>query len=130
MRSVALRGFEPRFDEPLDSLLRQREGDPGFAPSYDHADVIAVQGTAAPELLDEVGELDVLLVPCGGGGLLSGFALSARALAPRCRVIGVEPELAADATRSFRTGTLHTGAPVSRRRCGRRSRPRQWRLTR
>jgi threonine dehydratase len=86
----------------------QREGDPVLVPPYDHADVIAGQGTAAKELFEEVGELDLLLVPCGGGGLLSGAALSARALAPRCRVVGVEPELADDATRSFKTGTLHT----------------------
>jgi threonine dehydratase len=86
----------------------RREGDPVLIPPYDHADVIAGQGTAAKELLEEAGELDLLLVCCGGGGLLSGSALSARALSPRCRVIGVEPELADDATRSFRTGTLHT----------------------
>ena len=86
----------------------RREGDPVLIPPYDHADVIAGQGTAAKELFEEVGELDVLLVPCGGGGLLSGSALSARALGPRCRVIGVEPETADDATRSFETGTLHT----------------------
>jgi threonine dehydratase len=86
----------------------RREGDPVLVPPYDHADVIAGQGTAAKELFEEVGELDVLLVCCGGGGLLSGSALSARALGPRCRVIGVEPEAADDATRSFHTGTLHT----------------------
>jgi threo-3-hydroxy-L-aspartate ammonia-lyase len=86
----------------------RREGDPVLVPPYDHADVIAGQGTAAMELFEEVGDLDLLLVCCGGGGLLSGSALSARALSPRCRVIGVEPELADDATRSFRTGTLHT----------------------
>ncbi len=86
----------------------RREGDPVLIPPYDHEDVIAGQGTASKELIEEVGELDVLLVCCGGGGLLSGSALSARALAPRCRVIGVEPELADDATRSFKTGTLHT----------------------
>jgi threo-3-hydroxy-L-aspartate ammonia-lyase len=93
--------------EEIAEALR-REGDPVLVPPYDHADVIAGQGTAARELLEDAGELDVLLVPCGGGGLLSGSALSARALAPRCRVVGVEPELADDATRSFRTGTLHT----------------------
>ena len=93
--------------EEIAEALR-REGDPVLVPPYDHADVIAGQGTAAKELLEEVGELDVLLVCCGGGGLLSGSALSARALAPRCRVIGVEPEAADDATRSFKTGTLHT----------------------
>jgi threonine dehydratase len=93
--------------EEIAEALR-READPVLLPPYDHADVIAGQGTAALELLEETGELDLLLVPCGGGGLLSGSALSARALAPRCRVIGVEPELADDATRSFRTRALHT----------------------
>jgi threonine dehydratase len=77
-------------------------------PPYDHADVVAGQGTAARELIADVGALDLLLVPCGGGGLLSGSALSARRLAPACRIVGVEPELADDATRSFRSGVLHT----------------------
>jgi threonine dehydratase len=86
----------------------RREGDPVLIPPYDHADVIAGQGTAARELFGEVGALDMLLVCCGGGGLLSGSALAARALAPGCRVVGVEPELADDATRSFRTGVLQT----------------------
>jgi len=86
----------------------RREGDPVLIPPYDHADVIAGQGTAARELVEEVGAIDLLLVPCGGGGLLSGSALAARALAPSCRVVGVEPELADDATRSFRTGVLQT----------------------
>jgi threo-3-hydroxy-L-aspartate ammonia-lyase len=93
-------------EEIAESL--RREGNPVLIPPYDHADVIAGQGTAAKELFEEAGELDVLLVCCGGGGLLSGSALAARALRPRCRVIGVEPELADDATRSFKTGTLHT----------------------
>jgi len=77
-------------------------------PPYDHADVIAGQGTAVRELLEDVGKLDLLVVPCGGGGLLSGSALSARALSPGCRVVGVEPEAGDDATRSFKTGVLHT----------------------
>jgi len=77
-------------------------------PPYDHPAVIAGQGTAALELFDAVGPLDYLFVPCGGGGLLSGSALTARARAPRCRVVGVEPSAADDATRSFRTRTLHT----------------------
>jgi threonine dehydratase len=77
-------------------------------PPYDHPHVIAGQGTAVKELIEDVGPLDVLLVCCGGGGLLSGSALAARALSPGCRVIGVEPERADDATRSFRTKTLHT----------------------
>jgi len=74
-------------------------------PPFDHADVIAGQGTAAAELIEDVGPLDALLVCCGGGGLLTGSALAAHALSPGCRVIGVEPELGDDMTRSFRTRT-------------------------
>ena len=84
------------------------QGDPVLVPPYDHADVIAGQGTAAKELFEDAGAMDVLLVCCGGGGLLSGSALAARALSPGCRVIGVEPAAGDDATRSFRTGVLHT----------------------
>jgi threonine dehydratase len=100
--------YDPAAEQREEVAERLRaEGDPVLVPPYDHADVIAGQGTAAKELLDEVGALDLLLVGCGGGGLLSGSALSARALSPRCRVVGVEPEAADDATRSFRTGVLH-----------------------
>ena len=77
-------------------------------PSFDHPDVVPGQGTAGKELFDEVGALDMLLVCCGGGGLLSGCAIAADKLAPGCRVVGVEPEAGNDATRSFRTGELHT----------------------
>jgi threonine dehydratase len=76
-------------------------------PPYDHLDVIAGQGTAALEMFEEIGRLDALLVPCGGGGLLSGSAIAAKHIDPNCRVIGVEPELADDATRSFYTKRLH-----------------------
>ena len=61
-------------------------------PPYDHPHVMAGQGTAAKELIDEVGPLDWLYVPCGGGGLTSGSALAAKALSPNCKVVGVEPE--------------------------------------
>jgi threonine dehydratase len=77
-------------------------------PPYDHPHVIAGQGTAARELLQESGPLDFLFVPCGGGGLLSGSALAAGALAPGCKVIGVEPAAGDDATRSFKTRQLQT----------------------
>ncbi len=77
-------------------------------PPYDHVNIVAGQGTAALEMFEELKSLDMLLVPCGGGGLLSGSAVTAKGLYPGCRVIGVEPELADDATQSFRTGTLHT----------------------
>jgi threonine dehydratase len=76
-------------------------------PPFDHLDVIAGQGTAALELFEDVGHLDTLLIPCGGGGLLSGSAIAAKNMHPDCRVIGVEPELADDATKSFYTKKLH-----------------------
>jgi threonine dehydratase len=76
-------------------------------PPFDHLDVIAGQGTAALELFDQVGRLDILLVPCGGGGLLSGSAIAAKHMDPDCRIIGIEPELADDATKSFYTKRLH-----------------------
>ncbi len=77
-------------------------------PPYDHPHVIAGQGTAALELIEDVGPLDYLLVCCGGGGLLSGCAIAASGAAPTCKVIGVEPEVANDAYLSFKTKTLHT----------------------
>jgi len=77
-------------------------------PPYDHAAVIAGQGTSAVELFEESGPLDFLFVPCGGGGLLSGSAIAARSLSPGCRVVGVEPAAGDDATRSFRTKQLQT----------------------
>lgn len=75
---------------------------------YDHPHIIAGQGTAALELVEDAGALDYLFVPCGGGGLLAGSALAAAARSPGCRVIGVEPAAGDDATRSFRTKTLQT----------------------
>jgi threo-3-hydroxy-L-aspartate ammonia-lyase len=75
-------------------------------PPFDHPHIVAGQGTAAKELIEEAGALDALLVPCGGAGLLSGCAIAARHLAPGCRVIGVEPTAGDDATRSFREKRL------------------------
>lgn len=81
-------------------------------PPYDHPDVIAGQGTAAKELFEEVGELDVLFVSLGGGGLLSGSALSTRALSPNCTLYGVEPEAGNDGQQSFRSGAIvHIDTP-------------------
>ncbi len=91
--------------EEIAARLRDERG-MTLLPPFDHADVIAGQGTAALELFEEAGPLDAVLAPCGGGGLLSGTALAARGMAPGCRVVGVEPELADDATRSFRSGEL------------------------
>ena len=81
-------------------------------PPYDHADVIAGQGTAAMELFEEVGPLDALFVCLGGGGLLAGSALSTRALSPDCKLYGVEPEAGNDGQQSFRTGAIvHIDVP-------------------
>jgi threo-3-hydroxy-L-aspartate ammonia-lyase len=79
-----------------------------LVPPYDHPHVIAGQGTAARELFEQVGNLDFLFVPCGGGGLLSGSAIAAHSMSPGCKVIGVEPAAGDDATRSFRTKQLQT----------------------
>lgn len=100
--------YDPR-EMSREELTRTMARDrPGVAiiPPYDHADVIAGQGTAALELIEEVRGLDFLLLPCGGGGLLSGSAIVAKQLLPGCKVVGVEPDLADDATRSFRSKTL------------------------
>ena len=81
-------------------------------PPYDHPDVIAGQGTAAKELFEEVGPLDAFFVCLGGGGLLSGSALATRALAPSCRLYGVEPEAGNDGQQSFRSGEIvHIDTP-------------------
>jgi threo-3-hydroxy-L-aspartate ammonia-lyase len=77
-------------------------------PPFNHAHVIAGQGTAAKEFIEEVGPLDYLLVCCGGGGLLSGCGIATNALSPHCKVIGVEPEAGDDAARSFKSKTLQT----------------------
>jgi threo-3-hydroxy-L-aspartate ammonia-lyase len=79
-----------------------------LVPPYDHPHIIAGQGTAARELIEEVGALDLLFVPCGGGGLLSGSAIAANAMEANCKVIGVEPAAGDDGTRSFRTKQLQT----------------------
>ena len=79
-----------------------------LVPPYDHINIVAGQGTAALELFEKVASLDMLLVPCGGGGLLSGSAIAAKGADPHCEVIGIEPELADDATKSFHSGILHT----------------------
>jgi threonine dehydratase len=75
-------------------------------PPFDHPHIVAGQGTAAKELFEETGPLDAILVPCGGGGLLSGCAIAARKLSPRCRVIGVEPAAGDDVTQSYKAKKL------------------------
>jgi len=77
-------------------------------PPFDHEHIIAGQGTAAAEFIGTVPDLDTVLAPCGGGGLLSGTAIAVKGTNSRCTVIGIEPEVADDATKSFHTKTLHT----------------------
>jgi len=91
--------------EELAARIAQERG-LSVIPPYDHPHIVAGQGTAAKELIEQVGQLDYLFVPCGGGGLISGCAIAAHGLSPGCKVIGVEPAAGDDATRSFKTGTL------------------------
>lgn len=101
-------GFDPKQEkrEAISARLARAHGYT-LVPPFDHVDVIAGQATAALELFEQAPDLDMLLVPCGGGGLLSGCAVAASVLRPACRVIGIEPAVADDAVRSFRTGKLH-----------------------
>jgi len=100
--------FHDQLGEAREALAERiaREGGRTLVPPFDHPLVVAGQGTAAAELFEETGPLDVLLVPVGGGGLVSGSALAARHVSPECRVIGVEPAAGDDGARSFRSGTL------------------------
>lgn len=103
-----------RYKEDREEIGRQLARDKGMTliPPYDHADVIAGQGTAAKELFEEVGPLDSLFVCLGGGGLLSGSALATRALSPQTRLYGVEPEAGNDGQQSFRSGSIvHIDTP-------------------
>ena len=97
-----------RFTEDREAITRELGAERGMTviPPYDHPDVIAGQGTAAKELIEEVGGLDYLYVCCGGGGLTSGSLLSARALAPQCKVYGVEPAAGDDGQQSLRAGRI------------------------
>ncbi len=103
-----------RYTEDREQIGRQLAAERGMTliPPYDHPDVIAGQGTAAMELFEEAGQLDVLLVCLGGGGLLAGCAIAAKALSPHCIVIGVEPEAGNDGQQSLRKGEIvHIAVP-------------------
>lgn len=97
-----------RYSEDREEITRRLATERGLTviPPYDHPDVIAGQGTAAMELFNEVGPLDRLYACLGGGGLLSGSALAAKALSPGCKVYGVEPAAGNDGQQSFRCGSL------------------------
>ncbi|WP_342050385.1 MULTISPECIES: threo-3-hydroxy-L-aspartate ammonia-lyase [unclassified Cupriavidus] len=97
-----------RYKEDREAIGRKLAEEHGMTliPPYDHPDVLTGQGTAAKELFEEVGTLDAIFTPLGGGGLLSGTALATRALAPQCKIYGVEPEAGNDGQRSFRSGEI------------------------
>jgi threonine dehydratase len=97
-----------RFTQDREAIGRKLASERGLTliPPFDHPDVIAGQGTVVKELIEEVGALDCVFTPMGGGGLVSGSALAAHALAPGCRVYGVEPEAGNDGQQSFRTGAI------------------------
>jgi len=103
-----------RYTEDREQIGRDLAAQHGLTliPPYDHPDVIAGQGTAAKELFDEVGPLDAVFAPLGGGGLLSGTALATRALSPHATLYGVEPEAGNDGQQSFRSGAIvHIDTP-------------------
>lgn len=114
LKQVATRGYgaevvlydrQSESREQVAAAIQERTG-ATLIPPFDHPHVIAGQGTAALELIEDVGNLDALFVCVGGGGLISGCALAAKHLLPHCQVIGVEPAAGDDATRSFKSRTL------------------------
>jgi len=97
--------------EALGTVLAQERG-LTLVPPYEHPQIMAGQGTAALELLEDVPDLDLLLAPVGGGGLIAGCATAAKALRPGIRVVGVEPEAGDDTRRSLAAGErVRIGTP-------------------
>ena len=97
-----------RYTEDREAISRRLAQERGMTlvPPFDHPHVIAGQGTAAMELLEDVPGLDYLFVCVGGGGLLAGSTLAAQAMAPGCRLVGVEPEAGNDGQQSFKAGHI------------------------
>jgi len=103
-----------RYTEDRDALSQKLADEGGLTliPPFNHPDIIAGQGTATKELIEEVGALDALFLCLGGGGLLGGSALAAKALLPSCDVYGVEPEAGNDGQQSLRAGKIiHIDVP-------------------
>nr|WP_200803985.1 threo-3-hydroxy-L-aspartate ammonia-lyase [Pseudonocardia thermophila] len=105
-----------RYTEDRERLGAQLAAERGLTliPPYDHPDVVAGQGTAVMELIEDAGPIDALFVPLGGGGLLAGSCLAARALSPQVRIFGVEPEAGDDGRQSLAKGEIvHIDTPVT-----------------
>lgn len=122
MKVAATRGygadvvFYDRYTEDRSAISAKLAAERGavLIPPFDHPDVIAGQGTAVLELIEEVGELDLIVTPLGGGGLLAGTALSAKERSPGAVVVGVEPEAGNDGQQSLRKGEIvHIPVPKS-----------------
>jgi threonine dehydratase len=106
---------EPTLQSRMETCQRVAEETGGTViPPYDDDRVIAGQGTIALELLGQVPDLDAIVIPVGGGGMIAGIAICAKALSPRLEIIGAEPELVDDAARSRASGRIepHTGDPT------------------
>jgi len=108
----AVRGFGaevvlvPPAERESTALAIAAERGMTLIPPYDHRDIIAGQGTVGLEIVEDRPDVDVVLVPVGGGGLSSGVSTAIKALTPEAKVFGVEPELAADARESLATGRV------------------------
>ncbi|MCZ6472400.1 MAG: threo-3-hydroxy-L-aspartate ammonia-lyase [SAR324 cluster bacterium] len=104
--------YDPEGGEEREMIARRIQAERGqvMVPPFDHPDVIAGQGTATLELLQEVEGLDAMLAPCGGGGSLSGAALVVKHELPHAKVIGVEPQGSDCGSRAFRSGRIETVA--------------------
>jgi len=116
MKIAATRGYGgevilyDRETHSREDLAAQMSSERGLTlvPPFDNQSIVAGQGTGARELIEDVGTRDSLLVPCGGGGLLSGCAIAAAAMSPGCKTVGVEPAAGDDGVRSFKSGTLQS----------------------
>ena len=106
--TVELVPLTERFSRPAE--LQAQTGK-AMIPPFDHPDIIAGQGTVGLEIAEDAPDVDVVLVPVSGGGLISGISTAVAALLPNAKVIGVEPELAGDAAESFRTGVRQAWSP-------------------
>lgn len=103
-----------RYTDDRNAIAKRFVDEDGLVliPPFNHPDIISGQGTATKELIEEVGQLDALFVCLGGGGLLAGSALAAKALSPSCDVYGVEPEAGNDGQQSLRSGKIvHIDVP-------------------
>lgn len=115
--------FYDRMTESREAIAARLAGERGavIAPAYDDRDIIAGQGTAGLELALQAqalgAELDLVVGPVGGGGLMAGVALAVQTLSPRTRIVGVEPELYDDARRSLESGRREAAAPTVRTLC-------------